>query len=314
MTALRRVLITGAGGFLGTALSRHLAPESDRIVGLDIVPAPDHWRGAWLQTSLNDLGSYESVLRDTDIVIHAAWTGFPGTPRDFRRDLDGDVAPTIDLYLNACRAGVSRFIFLSSGGTVYGNCGPLPIPEDTPLRPISAYGASKAAAEIYLGMLGGSEGPPATVLRLANPFGPGQTPWRGQGVVATAIACALTGIEFEVWGEGKSLRDYVYIDDAAAAITAAACSDQSAATYNIGSGVGISLNAVLRTVEDVTGRRLQVRRFPDRTVHVRTNILDVARIRTALEWSPSVGFADGVGHCLEWLESNRARWRERRPA
>lgn len=312
MASRRKVLVTGAGGFLGTALARRLAAHADDLTGLDIAPRPSSWPGRWVRAALSDRASCEAALSEADILIHAAWTGFPGTQANFRRDLDGDVGATLDLYRAACEAGVWRFVFLSSGGTVYGNAEALPIPEGAPLKPVSAYGASKAATEIYLGMLGAETGRPPAILRVANPFGPGQKPWRGQGVVATAIACALSGAEFPVWGDGEAIRDYVYVDDAADAIVLAAFAE-SATTYNIGSGTGLSLNAVLATVESVTGRRLRVNRSPGEHVHVRSNVLCVDRIGTELGWSPRVAFADGVRRCLAWLEADPALWQGGRP-
>lgn len=314
MTGRRNVLVTGAGGFLGTALCRQLGQQACNLIGLDIAAKPRGWRWDWIQSPLDDTDAYLGVLNQVDVVIHAAWIGFPGTTTGFQRDLDRDVTPTLNFYLNCCNAGVSRFVFLSSGGTVYGNATELPIPEHAAPKPISYYGASKVATEVYLGMLGHVTGRPATIIRLANPYGPGQMPWRGQGVIATALACALAGTEFQVWGSGEATRDYIYIDDAAIAIAAVALSGKPAATYNVGSGVGISLNDVVGAVQDVTGGQLTIQRYPDRNIDVSANVLSIDRIRADIDWYPKVTFAVGVRRSYDWLIANRSVWLTAKPA
>lgn len=302
-----RVLVTGAAGFLGKAICNRLA-HSAELIGLDICPPPDGWEHGWITASVGDCAGYEHQLVGIDAVIHAAWAGFPGSVAGFERDLSHNVAPTVSFYMKCCEAGVGRFIFLSSGGTVYGNALEFPIAENTVLRPVSLYGASKAAVEGYLCALEQVTGVPAVIIRVANPYGPGQLPWRGQGAIATAVACALSGTVFTVWGDGENLRDYLFIDDVAEAIVIAALASTESDVYNVSSGIGRSLNDVLSCVEAASGRSLRLVRVPSRNMDVKSVVLSPNKIKSQLNWESTTAFEDGVSMTCDWLQQNKSAW------
>ena len=133
-------------------------------------------------------------------------------------DLLANAASTIVLLEAARDAGVSRFVMASSGGTVYGPSQEVLIPETAPTNPISAYGASKLASEKYVAVFGRLYRIKHCVLRISNPYGPGQFATRRQGLVAAAIWSALHAKSFEIWGDGSVIRDFIYIDDGRASL------------------------------------------------------------------------------------------------
>lgn len=301
------VLVTGAAGFIGRAICANLQGRTN-VVGVDVAPSPSGWNGRWLQAPFSQLGGETALLSEADAIIHAAWIGFPGAAAGFERDLERNVIPTISLYLSCCVAKISRFVFLSSGGTVYGDPASLPVQEAAPLWPVSLYGSGKATVETYLNALQRTTGVTATVLRIANPYGPGQLPWRGQGVIPTAVACAMTGTELSVWGDGTALRDYLYISDTVEAVCDVLFAERAGGTYNVASGVGRSLNEVLDCVEAVVGSPLIRHSVPNRGVDVAASILSIERIQTELGWRPKVDFRDGVEHCFAWMKQDQRRW------
>lgn len=312
----RTVLITGAGGFLGLQMGRMLETGGHRIVGMDFVSRPQSWPGDWHPLRVGEDTPLEhELLSRSDAVIHAAWAGKPSNKAPFEDDFSNNILPTLEFYTRACANGVERFIFLSSGGTVYGEGGGGDLIEEScSLAPIGLYGASKAATEIYLNTLARELGAVVTILRIANPYGPGQMPWQGQGVIPTAIACALTDTEFAMWSSPRSTRDYLFIDDLLDAVRTVIETGGPAGTFNIGSGVAISLADVIATIEGCLGRRLAVSRSEGIGAHVSQNVLSIDKIRASYDWTPQVSFAAGIQHCVDWLERNRASWEGSAPA
>jgi UDP-glucose 4-epimerase len=249
---------------------------------------------------------WETLLSDVAVVYHLAWTTIPETANaDPLGDVSANVISTIAL-LEALRqrAHPPRLVFVSSGGTVYGKLRSVPVSEDHPLSPITAYGASKAAAELYLGHYRALHGIDCRVARVANPFGAGQDVSRGQGAATTFIHCALTGRPIFIWGNGEVVRDYIHVSDAAAGIVALAEAEELDGkwVFNIGSGRGVSLNRIVAELETRFGRTLLVHRELGRSFDVPVSVLDITRAKTLLGWSPRLSFSDGIGITLDELQ------------
>ena len=198
--------------------------------------------------------------------------------------------------LQACvEAGVGRFVFVSSGGAVYGRAARLPAREDDPTEPISAYGVGKLAVEKYVALFSSAHGLPGVTLRLSNPFGPYQLAGTPVGVVARMVQKLSAGEPIEIFGDGSTVRDYLEIGDAARALALAADPGRlPPGLYNVGSGEGTSLAEVAATVGAVAGRPLEIVHRPARGFDVPAIVLDTARLRTASGWRPEVPFAEGV--------------------
>jgi UDP-glucose 4-epimerase len=190
-------------------------------------------------------------------------------------------------------------VFSSSGGTVYGRLHQIPVPEDHPIVPITAYGAGKASAEIYLSLYRAMYGMDCRIARIANPYGAGQDLARGQGAVTTFLHHALTNKPITIWGDGSVVRDYVHIADVAQAlVTLATVARQDQFIFNVGSGVGISLNEIITELEARLGRRLAVTRTETRPFDVPVSVLSLDRTEACLGWRPSLSFSEGVGRTL----------------
>ena len=234
---------------------------------------------------------------------------FPGeVERDPAGDLRINAAASLELFSLCRAAGTRRLVFVSSGGTVYGPATTLPIPEDHPTNPISAYGIHKLLIEKHLGLHVYRDSLHAMVLRAANPYGPYQRPGRGQGLVANLMMRRLSGKPIEIWGDGSTVRDYLYVDDMVRALLAAAAYEGSHRILNVGSGVGRSVKEVMAAVDEVLGiRNAEVRFLPGRPADVPSNILDVSRIRTELGWSVQVDWLQGMRRTADWLKHAYAK-------
>jgi len=301
-----RCLVLGAGGFLGHALMAALRDGGSDVHGFGRGAAP----GAlgmmpWTTAAFEDAPALADALRGREVVFHLLGSSLPHTSnQDPAADVASSVIPTLRL-LDLCRAaGVRRVVFASSGGTVYGVPAQVPTPEDAPAAPISAYGINKLMIERYLHLYGHLHGLEHQVLRIANPYGPGQSPFRPQGVVAVMMHAALLGRPVEMWGTGEVTRDFVHVDDVSRAFIAAATYDGQHRVMNVGSGQGRSLNAVARDVAAAAGRPgLAVTRTPARAADVPVSVLDTELIRQETGWAPQVDWAAGLAGTAAWMQA-----------
>lgn len=294
------IALFGGGGFIGRALAHRLTREGRRVRVIGRSPSADPPAGAeQRQADLADAGSLRAALEGCATLVHLASTSVPGTAgRDPVADAAENVAGGVRLFEAARETGVRRIVFLSSGGAVYGRAATIPTPEGEPLRPMGAYGAAKAALEAYL-CAWASGGLRATVLRLSNVYGPGQSPTAGQGVVAAFGRRVLDGDTVELWGDGAVVRDYLFLDDAVDALAASLeWDDPGFDVWNVGSGRGASTLEVLSAVERAAGLRARVRRSPARPYDVPVSILDAAKLR-ARGWLPRVDLEAGVGRTID---------------
>lgn len=197
-------------------------------------------------------------------------------------------------------AGVKRIVFASSGGTVYGPGRAERLSETGACLPISAYGAGKAAFELFAHAFCRVNGISFVSLRVSNLYGPGQRGDRNQGLVAATIWKALKDERIEIWGDGSAVRDYVYITDVADAFIKATDYAGPAIILNIGSGIGRSVRDVIQTIENVLERKIDVNWRPARAVDVPYNVLDATRAEEVMGWQATTDFLSGVRNAVAW--------------
>ncbi len=301
-------LILGGCGFIGRHVAVSLARRGHRVTLADRVPCAYDLppgvadRVGW---QFLELGSadWDALVADADVVHHYAWGSIPASANaNPGGDLITNVGATIALLDALHRRGSGRVVFASSGGTVYGKLHRTPVLEDHAVAPITAYGAGKATAEVYLGLYRAMHGLDCRIARIANPYGAGQDLSRGLGAVTTFLHHALTGQTIAIWGTGEVVRDYVHIADVVNCLVTLATAPAGAEfVFNVGSGVGTSLNRIVSELEARLGRRLDVVRSQTRAFDVPVSVLAIDRARDVLGWAPALSFADGIARTLEDL-------------
>lgn len=302
------VLVLGGAGFLGSNLVNRLVAQGLRP---RVLARPSRSsanlrrvmdRIELIHGDFMDDAVLRVALRGVHTVFHLITTTFPNMVIESSNyDLLSNLLPTIRLMELAREAGVKRIVYASSGGTVYGEPQQIPIPEDHPLAPKSAYGQSKLTIENYLSFYARTTELEVSILRVSNPYGPQQNIYGAQGLLAVTMGCVLDGRPLKVFGEGRAVRDYIYIDDVVDAMLKATVS--APGIMNISSGLGRSVNDVIAAVEAASGRQVQRLALPDRPGDVSVSILDNRRAQQLLAWTPSVPFGDGVARTWAALHS-----------
>jgi UDP-glucose 4-epimerase len=295
-------VILGGSGFIGRHVGLLLARAGHRVTLAArhrpqfAFPPDVADRIAW---TVLELGSadWDRLVEDASVVHHYAWGSIPASANSNPGgDLITNVSSTIGLLEALRRRGGGRIVFSSSGGTVYGRIHEAPVREDHPIAPITAYGTSKATAEIYLGLYRAMHGLDCRIARIANPYGAGQDLGRGLGAVTTFLHKALAGEPIQIWGTGEVVRDFIHIADVAACLVtlAEAPLPQEAFVFNIGSGTGASLNDVVAELEVQLHRKLEVTRTQKRAFDVPINVLAIDRAKQVLGWAPRISLSDGI--------------------
>jgi UDP-glucose 4-epimerase len=305
----RRCLVLGAGGFIGTNLCRHLVELGAEVRGFGRSSSfPEALAEVeWIAGDFADRTAVARAVHNIELVFHLVGGSLPeSSNRDPVADLSANVVNTLHL-LEACRRSeVQKLVFASSGGTVYGIPGQIPIPESAPTDPIAAYGISKLAIEKYLALYRHLHGLDYAVLRMANPFGPFQTGERKQGAIAAFVRQALAGNTLEIWGDGEVVRDFVYISDVAEAFAAAARYRGPHPVFNVGQGEGHSINQILADIELVLGRGGLAKRYlPSRLADVPVNVLDIGLIERELGWRPRTDWLAGLRATVDWIAAQQ---------
>lgn len=306
---MNKALVVGGNGFIGSHLVDELLRRGWRVTVLDIqerryaaMPAAVNF----IQGDISQSYLVREALTGVDVVFHLAWaTIHEVANRDPSADVSANLVPSL-LLVEACRqAGIKRFVFPSSGGTVYGPVQEVPIRETDRQNPINAYGISKLAMEKYLGMFNHLYGLDYAILRPSVPYGPWQNPLGRQGAVAVFLYRIGQGQPITIWGDGAITRDYFYISDLVEAFIAAAERDLDLnRVFNIGGGVEISLLELLEHVERVVGRKANVIYKPERSFDARRILLDTSRARQELDWIPRVSMPDGLSKTWNWMYQN----------
>ena len=303
--------VIGGTGFVGAHLVRELLKT-----GRDVLVVGRKERGlvslpgnvAYLQGDFSNREFIANALRGVDEIVDLAYSSVPKTSYESPLlDITDNLPGTVGLFEVASELSLKKLLFVSSGGTVYGEPQSLPIEEDHPTNPISPYGITKLALEKYAQMYYKTRALPVVCVRPSNPYGEGQIPFVGQGFVATAIASMLAGKEIKIFGLQGTIRDYIYVGDVAKALVAALDSGVPGECYNIGSSVGMSNQEVIDRVSVVAKEHSifpQITHVPARSFDVTVNVLGIEKLFAISGWRPETGFAAGIERTWNWYNDH----------
>ena len=301
-----KILVVGGSGFIGSHVVDRLLTNGHSVRVFD--RQPERFRAPlpdvdYCFADFADRMALVEALSGMDAIYHLLSTTFPGTADlDPKTDVQDNLIGTINLLNSMQQLGLSRILFLSSGGTVYGIPDMIPIPEAHPLRPINSYGIVKATIELYLEMYRRTRGLSPVIVRASNPFGPRQAHSGVQGVISTFLRRILAGQPVEIWGDGSVVRDYLEIGDLAELCVIAGTSDREGA-YNAGSGHGLSVNEIVEAIRTVTGLGFETIYKPSRPIDVPRAVLDCSRAQRDFGWECRTSFDSGLQDTWNWLKT-----------
>ena len=298
-------LITGAAGFLGSALANHLAREGHQVRGIDDLSAGD------LQTlspdvlftrgDVNDRPKLWTLLQEVDCVYHlAARVSVPESvlyPREYNA---ANVGGTVSLMEAMRDVGVHRVVYISSGA-VYGDQGEQPLKETHTPNPRSPYAVSKLAGEFYVSTIGDLWGIETVSLRVFNAYGPGQhLPASHPPVIPYFLRQAVRDGSLVVHGQGIQTRDYVFVDDVVRCMVAAATAPGlDNAVVNVGSGTETSVKELVRLIVEMTGSKAEVIYNPRTLPGVSRMRADLSLVYDKLGYQPHISLTEGLRLTLE---------------
>jgi UDP-glucose 4-epimerase len=290
MSRFSHALVTGGAGFIGSHLTRKLLAAGHRVTVLDNLSVgrrevvPDTAR--FVCGDIRDETAVAGALEGIDCVFHlAAQVTIRDSFNRFYEDLETNVLGTARLLRTVDPARVKHFVLASSMAVYADADSPTPIAESHPTIPISPYGSGKLAAESVSRQILGGRGIPFTALRYFNTFGPGQTYTPYVGVITIFVTRLLRGETPVIFGDGEQQRDFVHVDDVAAATMAAAGGQPG--TYNVGTGRGTSLNALAHMLTKRLAPQLAPSHAPPQPGELRYSVADIAAARRALGHCPS---------------------------
>lgn len=299
-----RALVIGGSGFIGSHLVDRLLSQGAKVRVYDrseerfrATPAAVDFR----EGGFDNVSALAEALVDVDVVFHMLSTSVPSTSNlDPVADIEGNLIGTVRLLEMMRSAGIRRMIYLSSGGTVYGPPQTDPVGEDHIERPISSYGIVKTAIEKYILMEQHLYGLQPVVLRASNPYGPRQGHGGVQGVIGTYLWRIAEDKPIEVWGDGRVVRDFIYVADLVD-LCAQCAQSRFTGVYNAGSGEGASINDVINVIATITGREICTNYKPGRGFDVPRVVLDISAIRGRLPWLPKTSLSTGIEGTWNWI-------------
>ncbi len=252
-------------------------------------------RGAEVIVYSREAGPGFSAMEEfsaPDVLVHCAWSSVPFTAEANPANSESIDLPLLKSVIEQTHDANSLIIFPSSGA-VYGNTGEAPADELSPIKPLGAYARGKIAAENLLLEQAAER---SLVLRTTNLLGDSNDPTRPQGVLPKLVSAAKEGTEFPLWGDGTSTKDYIHTSDFLEAVFSLRQSEQRG-VFNVGSGTSTSLLDIIALVEQLTGHRIKIRKFPHFDWDVSCSRISVEKLRS-IGWQPRVSLRDAISRCL----------------
>jgi len=304
-------LVTGGAGFIGSHLAEELVRRNHRVRvvdslitgkrrNLDHVPAVEFMEG--------DLADIEVAMRAVEgmnYVLHQA--ALPSVPRSVKDPITSNRAnidASVNILVAARDAGVKRLVYAGSS-SVYGNTPTLPKHEEMPPNPLSPYALQKLVAEQYAQMFTRLYGLATVTIRYFNVFGPRQDPGSPySGVISLFATALLEGRQPVIYGDGEQTRDFTYVANVVdAVLRAVEAPEASGHAINVATGTRISLNALLKTMNDIVGTRLEPIYRQPREGDVRDSQADISKARKLLGYTPLVSLEAGLKKTLDWCRA-----------
>jgi UDP-glucose 4-epimerase len=312
-----KFLVTGAAGFIGSAIVRALIERGDKVRGLDDFSTGkrEHIAGLekeidFREASLLEPAALANACQDVDCVFHeAALPSVPKSVADPKLTNSVNVEGTLNLLLAARQSGVKRVIYAASS-SAYGESAVLPKHEDMLPHPISPYAVQKLTGEHYMHAFYSVHGLETVSLRYFNIFGPRQdAESQYSAVLAKFISSMLQGQSPTIFGDGEQTRDFTFVDDAVKANLLAAeapAADVSGRVFNIATGTRFSLNQTYTLLKSIIGFSGKPNYAPARSGDVKHSLADIGLARQFLQYSPDVSFEEGLRRTVEWYKQTRA--------
>lgn len=297
---MKKILVLGGNGFIGRNLCEYMAQKGEMVYSFDMALPETKKEGIkYISGDFFDDYTLEKVIAGMDIVFHAICTLNPGNSNDkclmgYERDFVQTAKLCYLLKDTNC-----RLIFLSSGGTVYGNQNIQPIREDAVPVPINHYGNLKLCIENTIRTFNFQSKRNMLVARISNPYGPGQNYLKGVGFIDAALKRAIHGETIEVWGNGDVVRDYIYIDDVCRMLYDLVHYHGKYEVFNLSSNTGTSQNDVLDIIKDIIPD-VSIKYAEARSVDAKKIILDNTRIMEQDEFE-LVHVKDGIRNYYNYI-------------
>ena len=313
----RRVLVTGGAGFIGSHVADAYLAAGDSVWVVDNLSSgrrenlPAKADFVELDIRSEDIRNLFREVRPDVVNHHAAQIDVRVSVLDPGKDASINLQGLLNLTEAAIEVGTRRFVYVSSGGVVYGEPEQIPTPESAPKLPMSPYGVTKLTGEHYLYYYRKVRGLEYVALRYSNVFGPRQDPHGEAGVVAIFCNRLLSGERLTIFGDGEQTRDYVFVRDVVAANMLASNAPMQdgvgldARAFNVGTGVATSVNLLADTLERVAGRAPGRDHKPERPGEVRQSVLD-ARVLRSRGWAPAFSLEEGLRETYEHIGAKRA--------
>lgn len=297
----KKILILGGAGFLGSNLCCYLRNQGYGVCCFDVEYPAQRQKGIhYIKGDFFNDGELEDAVSDKECIIHAISTVNPGNSNElYMRGYGKDLLQTIRLCEMLAEKKI-KMIFISSGGTVYGNHVKQPIDENVLPSPINHYGNIKLSIENAMRTFNIQMNTKFLIARVSNPYGQGQDFHKGVGFVDAVLKNTLEGNPVEIWGDGENVRDYVYISDVCEMMGCMVEYQGEEDTFNICSGTGVSQNEVIRIIRRM-GLNPDVIYMKKRSVDVRKIILSNKKISSIWKKGP-INLEEGIGIYRRYLE------------
>jgi UDP-glucose 4-epimerase len=304
----KKCLILGGGGFIGSHLAKDLLSSGYSVRVFDV----KNFSKKNLETFIDDIEVFEGdfhnpvdialALKDIDYLYHLISSTIPSNSiLNPAFDIESNVIPSIHLLQICLKKKIKKVIFISSGGTVYGIPCITPIPESHNCNPISSYGISKRTIENYFTLYHKLWQLDICIFRLSNPYGERQNPRGQQGVIPVFIRKAIKDEVIEVWGDGEVIRDYIYINDVTSVLIRALSIKTPELIYNLGSGIGTSLNQILQFITSHINPDQKINYLKGRSFDVPVNVLDTSLLSKRFGITEQTSLNNGMEIIYQFL-------------
>ncbi|MFX0051400.1 MAG: NAD-dependent epimerase/dehydratase family protein [Candidatus Hodarchaeota archaeon] len=304
-------LVTGGAGFLGSHLIEELIANNHNVVCLDdfstgkrrnLKVVEKHIK--LIEGDIRNPEIVEKAINDVDYVFHlAAQISVNRSVREPAYDASVNIEGIINLLEASCISSVKRFVYVSTGGAIYGEPLHLPVSESTAEEPISPYGLSKLVGEKYLQLFHRIHNLSYSIIRPANIYGPRQDPLGEAGVISIFLGNLKKRLPLEIFGDGTDTRDYIYVKDIAD-ICIKAINSSVIDIFNAGTGKQTNLLELINIIEKVTNISAHKKFSNPRPGDVKNIALESIKAKKYLNWSPKTELEFGIQKTWEWFNSS----------